>query len=239
MNGEIQISNDPPLPSSLLPLSLKDFELGEAGSAQTTTVRCTCSVPVREMVVNYLVRLLCTLAEPLQRKGLAHRILHLIRSFCHPLMWGNLSVKCAFFEKVFVPTDLNEFLISNLASILRVMGVVCGGKTVTWWVSNLHHFQPLVEKCFSLDQPILFEALSLFIQNLSSLCATLETPTPPISSLMSTFEHAINDSLVASRSILSWVGVIEAMAERNPNLLDKFTVNLAKLVSECAVVSFD
>jgi len=53
-----------------------------------------------DTIVNFLIRLACSLNEPLEKKGLAFRCIELLQEYCQSDLFPEMTVKLSYLEKV-------------------------------------------------------------------------------------------------------------------------------------------
>jgi transformation/transcription domain-associated protein len=128
-----------------------------------SVIHYTPSTSVREMIMNYLLRFLCTINEPLHRKGLAPRVVELIRGFYKSELWPDVSIRASVLERFFNVADLKEPTTAkskdasaktkdtgnntNATSILAALAIIAEHNDGEWFIANLQPLQVCVEKC--------------------------------------------------------------------------------------------
>ncbi|KAI3638074.1 hypothetical protein MIR68_003685 [Amoeboaphelidium protococcarum] len=80
----------------------------------------TLPLQLQDIVVNFLVRFLTSVQEPIQRKGWSGKIMKLTKSFSS--MWPQSTVKLSFVEKFMAASELNDGNVQIVASLLEIVG---------------------------------------------------------------------------------------------------------------------
>ena len=106
---------------------------------------------LREIILNFLLRLICAIHEPQSRKGWCDRILDLAKALLSSDMWSESNVKLGFLDKFFKSTDITEQNSTVIPYILDMVKLIFGIKNEDYVAQNLPYMQSVIEKCFATE----------------------------------------------------------------------------------------
>lgn len=117
------------------------------------------NINLRESVVGYLTRFVCTSTESVSKTGLARRALELIKEFLLPDFWPEVNVKLSAFERTLKYTEINQNILNSVCNSLEVLNVILERKPTDWCLTNIVHLQQLLETSIGNTQVRIQECL--------------------------------------------------------------------------------
>lgn len=186
----------------------------------------------REIIINYLIRFICTINEPLLRKGLSWRIVELVRGFLAPELWADVNVKIGFLEKYFASAEVNEANATNMPNILQVLRFVFEKRGVTWYVDNLPHLQSCVQKILASEQVKVIDGLVAILAHVyKQIGEYQEQQQQPVPAPIATFTQLVMtlvvEGLQQARNIYGIVMTLSALRPAS----NEYVPHLMKLFS--------
>lgn len=199
----------------------------------------------REMIMNYLLRFLCSINEPLQKRGLTKRIVDLIRGFYAPEMWPDVNVRAGVLERYFnvvelrdtsllpKPKDVSvkpkENAVGIALSILTVVNVISSKMTPEWFMTNLQALHVCIEKCLGSDNVSVIEAIMPILKTV--LAAIVQEPNyvERAAAFTQMLQGLVNDGLLSVRNIFASVLLLKVLEPLMPELIPQNLSNLSKL----------
>ncbi|CAG8494689.1 11619_t:CDS:10, partial [Ambispora leptoticha] len=226
----------------------KRQQIEHSGELRLTPVEVSSSenytpnLTLRENVISYLVRFVCTTNEAINKSpgGLPYRALQLVKEFLQPEFWPEVNVKLQFFER----TLMHEININTQDSIcngLDVLNVILDRKPAEWCLANISHLQKLLEKSIRSNfnriqqslNPVLVHIFNSFPS--SELTSNEDTDIANFTSIVhATIEEGLNsmDNLYLYAALM----LLNALKSKNPENIDIFLPGvlnvLSKLVKE-------
>ncbi|CAG8473496.1 8844_t:CDS:10, partial [Racocetra fulgida] len=119
----------------------------------------TPNINLRESIVGYLTRFVCTSAESVSKTGLARRALELIKEFLLPDFWPEVNVKLSTFDRTLKYTEVNQSILNSVCNSLEVLNVILERKPADWCLANIVHLQQLLEHSIGSTQIKIQECL--------------------------------------------------------------------------------
>ncbi|CAG8774462.1 14579_t:CDS:2, partial [Acaulospora morrowiae] len=99
---------------------------------------------LRENVVSYLIKFVCTSNESVNKGVLTRRALELIKEFLQPEFWPEISVKLNVFDRTLKDAE-NQNTPDNTCNSLEVLNIILERKSTDWCLANIMHLQQLLK----------------------------------------------------------------------------------------------
>ncbi|CAG8576103.1 11483_t:CDS:10, partial [Acaulospora morrowiae] len=99
---------------------------------------------LRENVVSYLIKFVCTSNESVSKGVLTRRALELIKEFLQPEFWPEISVKLNVFDRTLKDAEIQN-PPDNTCNSLEVLNIILERKSTDWCLANIVHLQQLLK----------------------------------------------------------------------------------------------
>lgn len=184
------------------------------------------SQALREIILNFLLRLICAVQEPHQKQGWCSRIVRLGKAFLSEDIWPETRIKISFLEKYFANSEINDNNSRNIPFILEFVEVIFDGKPIEFVAQNIHYLRPMIEKCAASDNPKIIDPVIPIVQKAyNRLNGRLE-----LSISMNDFLKSFtSDCLAYGRNLYACVSLLKSISTTyEPAILNNIS-NISKL----------
>ncbi|KAG9303929.1 hypothetical protein G9A89_005839 [Geosiphon pyriformis] len=197
----------------------------------------TPNLSLRENVVNYLVRFVCSTNEAISKTpgGLPHRALQLVKEFLQPELWPEVNVKLQFLERVLINTDISPSTLDSVCNGLDVLNVILDRKPAEWCLAHLNHLQRLLERSIRSNDSRIQQCLNpVLVHIFHSLPSTEQTSIEDtdITNFTSIVQGVIEQGLNHMENLYAALMLLNALKSKNPENIDNFLGGVLALLSK-------
>jgi transformation/transcription domain-associated protein len=211
---------------------LLKWERQRASSAETESNKYSPAMPIRETVINYLVRFICSTSEPIQKRGSAHRALELVKAFLSPEIWSDVPINLGNFERSLVQNEIVEANFSSVTNSLQVLFVCVKSKPMDWFVQQVAVIHKLLEKCLRSEDIVISRNLTPLLGKVyESVNDSLSQEKPPqeVTNFVTMVDGIIQDGLQSMTNLYSIMMILNCSCTTRPENLDQFMTLVARL----------
>ncbi|CAG8494971.1 1279_t:CDS:10 [Ambispora gerdemannii] len=223
----------------------KRQQIEHSGELRLTPVEISSSetytpnLILRENVIGYLVRFVCTTNEAISKSpgGLPYRALQLIKEFLQPEFWPEVNVKLLFFERTLMHTDITNNTLDNICNGLDVLNVILDRKPAEWCLANISHLQRLLEKSIRSNHNRLQQSLNPVLVHIfnsfpsSELSSSEDTD---IANFTSVVHATIEEGLNSMDNLYAVLTLLNALKSKNPENIDNFLPGVLNVLTKLA-----
>jgi transformation/transcription domain-associated protein len=227
---------------SIVERSPKRPRAPSAAPSASSTVHSTNYVvplPLRDQVINNLLRFIATSPEALPRNVLVSRALALLKELIGPSAWSELNIKLLFFQKTFAQAEVTDTNIVTLGNSAEVLNVVVMYKSDQWVLANYGILHKIVEKGYSSTEVRLHTAQRPLLERLfdvlpQAIASGAGETDPDVKAFVDWATTLIEEGLRNFVNVSSSIMVLQAWSKTSPERIDGFIPVLIRVFSTWA-----
>ncbi|KAG8865354.1 hypothetical protein FRB96_000244 [Tulasnella sp. 330] len=193
----------------------------------------TTPLALRENIVSWVLRFTTT-QQPDQsiiKGALASRALQILDLLLGPKGWPEVTVKIAFFGKVFTQMGLDEVGSPLLHNNAKAMAIVLKDKDDAYFTSNLAMILGILERPMLSNDAVLHEILQPILSQLLAATPPVAEDAgqdSPARNLYSWVDNAINEGLKNQTNLSGTLAILQSLVLVQPKKVEVFAASLMK-----------
>ncbi|CAI2169805.1 6786_t:CDS:10 [Funneliformis geosporum] len=201
---------------------------------------------LRENVISYLVRFVCTSTESVTKTGLTRKALELIKEFLNPEFWPEVNVKLNIFDRT-LKTDISQNTVDSICNSLDVLDVILSRKPADWCITNIENLRELLERSIRSNNIRIQKCLHPVLVQIYKALAPLLPVEPIVSSpepqpiikpetdvdnFTKVIHTTIQDGLQNLDNLYSVMMLLKAVGDFTPRNIDSFLPGIIQVVQK-------
>jgi transformation/transcription domain-associated protein len=196
----------------------------EGGSVSIDSASAYTLPPtMREAIIVYMIRFLCTSNEPISKKGPTFRTHKCLETMLKPDFWQNSSVNLNYFEKSLVQNELTDNAVPFLSNSFEALHTILKSKPKHWTIEHSTQINYLLEKSIRCQN---FAITKLLYPVLTSFFEVLEDTKSKHQDIANVTEKVIFTGFSETSSLYSTLTLLKAYTIIKPECIDRFSTNL-------------
>ncbi|CAG8514761.1 8939_t:CDS:2, partial [Scutellospora calospora] len=200
---------------------------------------------LRENVIGYLTRFVCTSVDSVSKTGLARRALELIKEFLHPDFWPEVNVKLSTFDRTLKSTEINQNVLNSVCNSLEVLNVILERKPADWCLANIVHLQQLLEHSIGSTQVRIQECLHPVLVHIYKSLApppfeevsplNPEQPSSPdseVENFIKIVHNTIQEGLQNMNNLYTVMMLLKSVGYNTPRNIDPFLTGIIQVIQK-------
>ncbi|CAG8506762.1 53_t:CDS:10, partial [Cetraspora pellucida] len=206
----------------------------------------TPNINLRESIVGYLTRFVCTSTESVSKTGLARRALELIKEFLLPDFWPEVNVKLSTLDRTLKYTEVNQNILNSVCNSLEVLNVILERKPADWCLVNIVHLQHLLEHSIGSTQIRIQECLHPVLVHIYKSLAPPpfdETTTPlnpeqpsspdsEVENFIKIIHTTIQEALQNMNNLYTAMMLLKSVGCNTPKNIDPFLSGIIQVIQK-------
>ncbi|CAB4408939.1 unnamed protein product [Rhizophagus irregularis] len=208
--------------------------------------RYILNLSLRENVVNYLVRFVCTSSESVIKIGLTRRALDLTKEFLQPEFWPEVNVKLNIFDRT-LKADVTDNTLDSICNSLDVIDVILDRKQTDWCITNIDNLRELLERSIKSNNSRIQKCLHPVLVKIYKVYASMfpvepveSSPEPQpvikqetdVDSFIKMIHTTIQDGLQNLNNLYSVMMLLKAVGHSMPKNIDNFLPGIIQVVQK-------
>lgn len=227
--GEVERSPRRPRPDRATSVAPSATSTGHGGSYVVPR-------PLRDQVVNNLLRFIANSAEAPMRNNLVARALALLKELIGPSVWSDFDVKLTFFHRTFTQSAITSETLVMVCNTAEVLSVVASHKTSDWILANIAALQMIIEKAFGTTELRIHSALRPVLERIFDVLPPTISPdstdaSPEAKAFAEWATGTINEGLRSMINLPATMMILQAWAKATPARVDAFIMLLIRVFS--------